>query len=399
MAKILTEVWDMSRGFLSANDPIIELPRAFTALDQFGAELPKLLAAEAVGKQVRNLPIFDLSGANREIAERAMMLYSFIGQAYVWEEWRENKPRGIIPTNIAVPWYALAEMLGREPILSYASYALYNWRRIEKKGHVVLGNICLLQNFYGGLDEEWFILPHVAIEREAILIVLSGTLMMESVRKKDMDGTTSFLGSMRIGLKNVNEVMSRMPDGCDPYIYYNRVRPFIQGWKSDAQDAPLPPGIIYEGVEKFAGEPQRFRGETGAQSTIVPSLDAFFGVVHADWLPDGSPDILKGYLLDMRNYMPKEHREFLNDLEVFAEKYSLRGLISKNKNNAGLKETYNACLEELVKFSDMHYDYATRYIHRQVPKGANPTETGTGGTPFMKYLKKHRDERLACLVV
>ena len=34
-----------------------------------------------------------------------------------------------------------------------------------------------------------------------------------------------------------------------------------------------------------------------------------------------------------------------------------------------------------------------RYIHSQAQSGAaNPTDVGTGGTPFMSYLAKHRNE-------
>ncbi len=46
-------------------------------------------------------------------------------------------------------------MLGRPPVLSYASYALDNWRRIDRKNPIDLGNIALLQNFLGGQDEEY----------------------------------------------------------------------------------------------------------------------------------------------------------------------------------------------------------------------------------------------------
>jgi indoleamine 2,3-dioxygenase len=38
--------------------------------------------------------------------------------------------------------------------------------------------------------------------------------------------------------------LGRMPERCDPYIYYRRVRPYIHGWKGNPA---LPEGLIYEG--------------------------------------------------------------------------------------------------------------------------------------------------------
>ena len=39
--------------------------------------------------------------------------------------------------------------------------------RIDPDKPVELGNIVCLHNFYGGVDEEWFRLIHVAIEAKA----------------------------------------------------------------------------------------------------------------------------------------------------------------------------------------------------------------------------------------
>ena len=52
-------------------------------------------------------------------------------------------------------------------MLSYASYALHNWRRLDPQKPIELGNVVLLQNFLGGLDEEWFVLIHIDIEAKA----------------------------------------------------------------------------------------------------------------------------------------------------------------------------------------------------------------------------------------
>lgn len=96
-----------------------------------------------------------------------------------------------------------------------------------------------------------------------------------------------------------------MPEQCDPYIYYNRVRPYIHGWKDNPA---LPQGLIYSGVRAYRNQPQLFRGETGAQSSIIPAFDAALGIVHQS-------DPLKIYLQEMHEYMPPQHREFILQIE------------------------------------------------------------------------------------
>ena len=39
--------------------------------------------------------------------------------------------------------------------------------------------------------------------------------------------------------------LSAMREGCHPFIFYHRVRPFLSAWK---HNPTLPNGIIYEGV-------------------------------------------------------------------------------------------------------------------------------------------------------
>jgi len=177
----------------------------------------------------------------------------------------------------------------------------------------------------------------------------------------------------------MNHTLLRMTEHCDPYIYYHRVRPFIHGW----QQHP----VTYEGVPEHAGAPQAYYGETGAQSTIVPCLDAALGVRHRR-------DELRTYLAEMRRYMPPPHVAFLESLESGP---SVREFVER-ASDGELVDCYDACVAGVEAFRSTHLEYASRYIQKQAQVGANSTEYGTGGTPFMRYLKKHRDESHSALL-
>ncbi len=51
------------------------------------------------------------------------------------------------------------------------------------------------------------------------------------------------LAVARAGILGMREALARMPVGCHPLIFYQRVRPFLSGWKSNPT---LPDGVLYE---------------------------------------------------------------------------------------------------------------------------------------------------------
>lgn len=364
-----------TRGFLPDEDPLVRLPQAFDAWEEMALGLPKLLMTGRIRGLIEKLPPFPVESLTTEREwRRAMGVLSYIGHAYVWGE---PKVPAKVPAVLAMPWKAVADHLGRPPILSYASYALDNWYRVDSNGPIECGNICLIQNFLGGMDEEWFILIHIDIEQRAAQAITAIPRAQVAARNGDLSALKKELANVDEAMSKMYGVMERMPEHCDPYVYFHRVRPYIHGWKNHPE---MPEGLVYEGC--YDGAPQAFRGETGAQSSIVPCLDGLLGVEHAD-------DPLKEYLMEMRTYMPPKHRAFLEAVEKAG---SVRNVVEQS-HDSELQAVYNRCLEWVEKFRSIHLEFAAKYIYSQLQTDANnPSKVGTGGTPFMKYLKKHRDE-------
>ena len=364
-------------GYLPSYDPAQSLSPGNEEWDQFGKDLPKLLIGTNFRQRVKALPQFNINKLNGEAeVQRAMLVLSYIGQAY---QWSENEAATVMPAVLAKPWYEVGKLVGRPPILSYQSYASDNWRRFDKSGVIECGNIGLLQCFLGGQDEEWFILIHIEIEKKAGKALKAIEQAQEAVVLADAEKVEAALVKLRSALAAMYEVLGRMPERCDPYIYFHRVRPYIFGWRNNPS---LPDGVVYEGVDHYKGVGQKFRGETGAQSAIIPAMDGVLGIEH-------EKDELREYLMEMRTYMPPAHVAFIQAVEAGP---SVRDFVTSTKKSF-LTEVFNDCIELVANFRAMHLEYAGTYIHAQAQATpGNPSAVGTGGTPFMVYLRKHRDE-------
>lgn len=379
--------YDMSaaRGFLSRhNADDVPLPPALQDVADVALRLPQILPSGKVRSFLKaNLPhpTFDPANLTDEQARRLMVHYSFMVQAYVWGE--PDAPK-VLPKNLAMPMVAIADHLGQQPLLPYSGYVLDNWGLLDKDGAIDLDNIFMIQNFLSGQDEAWFVLIHVAIEAQAgeALNMFSG--IIEAANSGDANTCAAHLRDMAGVWKKLNAIFDRMPERCDPYIYFERVRPYIHGWRDNPA---LPDGIIYEGT-RYGSAPQAFRGQTGSQSSIVPSMDALLNIGHA-------ADPLREYLDQLHIYRPTAHRRFIDDVRAASR---LRNFV-KTAKHAELTFAYNGVIQAVADFRSRHLEYAASYINKQSKNAAgNDVDVGTGGTPFMKYLKKHRDETQANLL-
>jgi len=343
------------RGFLPEADPL----RSFTpgselsVLDEIGRDLPSLLYDSGFRKYARELaiPPWPKGVASVDRLPELRLYYlrlGFLASAYVNQI---GQPRAtLLPRNVAVPLCAACRLLNRPPILSYDGYALYNWKRFDQRGPIALGNIDTLQNFVHLYDEHWFILVHVEIEAIAADIFRAIERAGPALRRHDAGVVNQCLREIAQAVWRQVAVLRRIPEHMDPALYYKTFRPYIRFFEN----------VVYEGVEE---KPLDYRGETGAQSSIMPTLIAFMKIPHQQ-------SELTDHLADMRRFMPAEHRAVIEEVRALPP---VRDLADK--------EPFNDVLEAMATFRETHIGWAREYIQRWIDD-----PRGTGGTPYVTWL-------------
>ncbi len=343
------------RGFLPEADPLRSFPHdcPLAALDEIGRDLPSLLYDPRFRAYARRLTIPPWREPD-EPGERLpqLRLYyvrlGFLASAYINQV--GQPPVNVLPCNLATPLVHVCRLLDRPPILSYDGYALYNWKRFDPAGPIALGNIDTLQNFVHLYDEHWFILVHVEIEAIGAQILSAIDHLACGLAAGDAAAVNQSLQTIGQSVWRQVGLLRRIPEHMDPALYFKTFRPYIRFFEH----------VVYEGVETA---PLDYRGETGAQSSIMPTLIALMKIPH-------QRSQLTDHLTDMQNFMPAAHRALIAEVQSLP---SSRPLAEK--------EIYNDLLEAMAVFREIHLGYAQEYINKRV---TDPR--GTGGTPYMRWL-------------
>ena len=349
------------RGFLPETDPATGFPgdSELSMLDELGHDLPSLLENRHFRENAKSLdlPPWPEKWDVQEYLPYLRLYYirlGFLASAYI-NQTSEDRAT-LLPNNIAAPLVHACKLLNRPPILSYDGYALYNWKRFDPNGPIALGNIDTIQNFVHLYDEHWFILVHVEIEHIAADMLSAIADTQTAINNDDDELLNQSLAKIAHAVWQQVKVLRRIPEKMDPALYFKTFRPYIRYFQD----------VVYKGIDI---KPMNQRGETGAQSSIMPALVAFMKIPH-------QATSLTNHLLDMRNYMPAEHREFISQMESLPD-----------FRDRADKAPYNDILDAMATFREVHYHWANEYIN--LP---SKDQTGTGGTPYMQWLKQLIDE-------
>ncbi len=357
------------RGFLMTPDPLRHLAQVesripeevIDQLESLAAELPTLLENGGLRQTFDKLPVLDFAYlATQEydfrLAERLAMLYGYFASAYVFA----TEPAvQRLPPSVAVPMVQLSHIVGRPPMFSYTSMVLGNWERRYADQPIDLDNLTSLQTFTRLPDESWFARVHIAIEAQSATILQGIQQAFDGVKIDDNEAVHAGLRAINWGLIAVIKTFHNMEKGCDPNIYYQHIRPYMFGFND----------VIFEGVAEYGGKPQRLRGGSGAQSSVIPAIVAALGIRH-------EASELTQHLEVMKTYMPPAHRQYIAAVESpLIRDYA--------RTHSALSYTYNACIRQMMTFRRAHFYYARTYIFE---RSTNPV--GTGGSMFMEFLTK-----------
>lgn len=400
-----------TRGFLPRMDPITTLPSDFDTVESILQRMPiktqsgdpGLLAEGKLGDVVQaELP--DLTNAvekhkaNLPLMNALYRDYSFLASAYLLEPCHQRFLRGepyglgrqVLPANIARPIARCAELLQFKPFMEYAgSYALFNYRLLTPSLPPSPTNLTLIRAFTDGLSpsssEAGFILVHVLMALHSGPLVSSAISILSSYPSRSKLNTS--LSSLHTTLFKINTAMSSMWTLSKPQEYTS-FRTFIFGITAQSM---FPKGVVYEGVGLDPSKPVSFRGESGANDSMIPLVDNLMGIE----MPD-TP--LTRILMDFREYRPSNHREFLGWVRGEGERVGLKGWALRldgqggpggqgcgdGEEEEGLRESRGLWLKVLDQVRDFrwrHWCFAREYILKRT---SHPT--ATGGSPIVTWL-------------
>jgi len=356
------EKYDLSvYGFLPEKE-LSSLPSYFETWEDLIKKLPELNKTKKTREAVDKLPLLESSKLKtlREI-KRAYSILSLIANSYVWCLGMKNASKKI-PAVIAKPLWYVSEHLGIAPILTHASVDLFNWKLKDSSKGMGLDNLESIYTVTGMKDEEWFYLIMVAIEAVGGKTVKSILNLMNANETELKPELTNIA-------KQINEytnIIIRIKEKCDGDKFYNELRPYLSGWNSGSEYIK---SMIYEGVDDI---PKEYSGGSAAQSTLLQTLDMVFNIQHKS-----------KYLVDIRQYMPKAHRNFIE----YVSQLNLEEKV-KNTGKKELIDLYETCVKRLGIFRQAHFAIVQKYIVKYIDKNDYLSVKGTGGTDLNKFLQE-----------
>ena len=346
----------------------------FTEWEAAARNLPQWTRDKTVRENIDDLPVREFTtatlGTNEAEWRWAYVVVSFLAQAYVSEDVKGESVQRL-PSKLSIPWQSTSTHIGVLPAATYAAFAMYNYTLKDPTKPITEGNLQPALTFTGTSEESWFLIVHILEEVGAAPGLQAIMRGCTAIASKDNMSLARCLETIAQTLRDMRNTLKKMYKHCDPAFFYNKLRPlftFPEG------------GLIYSGV---SSEVQKYSSVSGAQDSAIPAFSIFLGAKH---------DPREQQLVDkFKLSMPAKHRQFL---QFLSEQASVCQYVKESRDSE-LVQRYDEAVDALVSFRSGHISLVTSYIinvKRCQGEGLDKEAKGTGGTPFMVFLKKVRDD-------
>lgn len=376
--KINMEQFDISDlGFLPSKC-VNRLPKSFEFLNEIVENLPETVSGNQFRKYFDSLPeykvnlhyITDLDDSECKYMYSVLCM---IMNRYIWcTGVKDAQNYSNIPQIIGIPLYQVSQRLGISLSLTHSAVNLWNW--IIKTKEFNLDNIEVINTMTGNESESWFYKVMIAIEGNGGKM-LKEILEMNEV--SDIEKPASFTLSLLNLSNNINvstKIIKRMYEKCDTNFFFNNLRIYLSGSDNDN----LPKGIQIDlssiGKDMLC---VKYKGGSAAQSSLIQVYDKLLGIKH---------NKSKDFLIEMHNYMPNAHKQYLNAIKPI-DSYVLHA------QDRELTDAYNKCIFSLENFRKSHLSLVKHYIMRHIKPKINQDNNahgtkGSGGTDPINFLSE-----------
>ena len=368
-------------GFLPIGKPLDKLPNQFQLLEDIltNMQIDKngYLSKCKLGEEIENFKILNVDDIEDiQLLSALYRDYCFLASAYSLET--SHYPiisggtygiaRDKLPPQISEPLIKLSTKLGTYPWLDYAyGYGLNN--------AVLVGNDPTKQSDYktirlfnGNESEKGFINVHVAMVSQSGILLKHQCNMLQNLNDKNRNEFNNALREHAVVFGEIIEILNTMWKASN-YKDYLSFRTFIMGQYNNEKCYPNT-NIEYK-FENGDSRIESWRGETGAQDSIIPSIDNLLQVKY----PLNS---LTKYLYDLRNYRPRDHQAYLNYVKEHADNLNFKQFcLDDLETSIYLLKNLNY----LRMFRKKHWNLTKKYI---IESTKHPV--ATGGTPITTWL-------------
>lgn len=193
---------------------------------EIGSQIPSLLKQGTLRSRARSLPI--LSHENLQSIEEyqlAFVVLSFLAQAFIWGNTDAGeKPCQVLPPPISIPLLEVAKELEIQPDFCYSSGSIWFYTEDADSGQE--RSVCSIT---GTPDEDHFNLTTHRVERIGGRVLVQGLMAARYAGQRNSKEVAKCLDNVATALKDCKSALEKMRDGCDPDVFYSKIRPYLVG--------------------------------------------------------------------------------------------------------------------------------------------------------------------------